>query len=169
MGPLNFKDFKDRAWGKLEYKPSGPIFRFEFEGHKLTPGESYTLIYFPKWYAYSVSGEQTGLSVIYFGSDIADRGGNVNINGSLDTGDLPLGYDLDCINADNVTGRCGEGSGARIWLVLSSDICIRSTLYQPRMIGWNPAFYLFGGNLITFTDTHFDPTKPEETNCELCY
>jgi len=171
LNPLKDKGNKGKdkdkgyAGGKLEYKLSGKVFKFEFEGHKLTPEESYTLIYFPKWN----SPWGAGLSLIYFGSDIADRGGNVNINGSLDTGDLPLGYDEDCINPDPITGRCGEGSGARIWLVLSSDICIRSSSFQPRMIGWNPALYLFGGNLITFTDTHFDPNKPEETNCELCY
>jgi hypothetical protein len=168
--PLNDLDLdpvtgKGRAWGKMEYKSSDKIFKFEFEGHKLTPEESYTLIYFPKWN----SPWGAGLNLIYFGSDIADRGGNVHINGSLDTGDLPLGYDEDCINADQLTGRCGQGSGARIWLVLSSDICFRSSFLQPRMIGWNPALYLFGDNLISFTDTHFDPENPCETNCELCY
>jgi hypothetical protein len=166
LNDLDLNRFSGRgvASGKLEYNSSGKIFKFEFEGHGLTKDKSYTLIYFPKW----KSPWGAGVSLIYLGSDISDKG-NVHISGSLDTGDLPLLYDDDCINPDPITARCGEGSGARIWLVLSSDICFRSASLPPGMIGWNPALYLFGDKLITFTDTHFDPAKPEETNCELCY
>ena len=36
-----------------------------------------------------------------------------------------------------------HGTGAKIWLVLSSDIVDNTTLQ-----GWNPADYLFEGNII---------------------
>jgi hypothetical protein len=122
--------------GTLEYKFLGPIFNFEFEGHGLVPGESYTLIYYPdNW--------QSGMGLIYLGSDVAKGHGNVHIAGSLDIGDLPALYD------DN--SRTNP-PGAKIWLVLSSDMCFRSVNYfdAPKMIKWNPDKYLFADEFITF-------------------
>jgi len=43
----------------------------------------------------------------------------------------------------------GALAGAKIWVVLSSDVnCTTDT-----MSGWNPIEYLFEHNLITFDDT----------------
>lgn len=139
-----------KAWGKMKYNLQGPTFDFEFKGHHLQPG-TYTLIYFPENYF-------GGAGVIYLGSGTAkghgkgdgDEDGNVKINGSLATGDLPglNPYDLNCIWDGNT---CGEGSGAKIWLVLSEDVCFRTPFfYPPSMIDWNPDKYLFGAELINF-------------------
>jgi len=50
-----------RAWGKLEYNVSGPVFEFAFNGHHLTPGTNYTLIYFPENF-----GGRFGSGLIYW-------------------------------------------------------------------------------------------------------
>jgi len=138
----------------MEYKSSGPIFKFEFEGHRLAPG-SYTLIYYPENFA-------SGSRLIYLGSDIANKGGHVHIKGSLDTGSLPAPYasDFNCIPGldDQGTLICLEGSGAKIWLVLSSDICFRDDS-APYMKNWNPDKYLFGDDLIIFN-------SPENRDCD---
>jgi hypothetical protein len=119
----------------MEYKFSGPIFIFQFEGKKLVPEQSYTLIYYPDNWG--------GNGLIYLGSDVADKHGNAEIGGSLDIGDLPAPYD------DN--SRTNP-SGAKIWLVLSSDMCFRSvnSFDAPHMINWNPEKYLFGKEFINF-------------------
>lgn len=138
------------AWGKMEYKSEGAIFKFEFEGRGLKPLEpgdrSYTLIYYPENWS-------SGMGLIYLGSDIADKHGNVHIKGSLDTGNLPAPYDYNFY--PDYTAP--DPTGAKIWLVLSSDICIRRDSSPPKMIGWHPDKYLFEEDLITFTDTDFDP------------
>lgn len=149
------------ARGKLEYRFSGPIFYFEFEGHRLEPGQSYTLIYYPdNWFS--------GSGLIHLGSDVADKHGNVQIRGSLDIGSLPALYDDNCIKMldenenpildENGNPICDKNlSGAKIWLVLSGDICFRG-FYAPYMIGWNPDKYLFEDRLITFD-------SPEDRDC----
>jgi hypothetical protein len=144
-----------KAWGKMKYNLQGPTFDFEFKGHHLQPG-TYTLIYFPENYYYGIS----GAGLIYLGSGTAkghgkgdgDEDGNVQIKGSLATGDLPGLYppDHNCtLSLDELT--CVEGSGAKIWLVLSEDVCFRTPFfYPPSMIDWNPDKYLFGAELINF-------------------
>jgi hypothetical protein len=126
------------AWGKMEYKLSGPIFIFEFEGKKLEAGKSYTLIYYP---------DNPFGGLIYFGSDVADKHGNVQIGGSLDTGDLPASYDFN------------YPVGAKIWLVLSSDICFRGTA-APFIKNYTLDKYLFEEKLITFD-------SPEDRDCMI--
>lgn len=140
----NWEIYPHGAWGKMEYKFSGPIFNFEFEGHHLKSGESYTLIYYPDNWG-------PGKGLIYLGSDVAKGDGNVHIAGALDTGDLPAPYD------DN--SRTNP-SGAKIWLVLSSDICFRivNSDLAPRMIDWHPENYLFAEKFITFD-------SPENRDC----
>ena len=106
------------AWGKMKYNLSGPTFDFVFNGHALEPSTSYTLIYYPDpW---------PGTGLICLGNAMSNEGGNVHIAGSVNTGSL---------------------EGAKIWLVLSSDVnCTAKT-----MIGWNPNEYLFENNLISYT------------------
>lgn len=119
------------AWGKMKYNQYGADFNFVFNGHDLEPGYGYTLIYYPDpW---------PGAGLICLGDAIADVGGNVHIQGSVDTGDMPS------MNDENFD------TGAKIWLVLSDDVdCMMAG-----MIGWNPTEYLFEYDLILFDDTDF--------------
>jgi hypothetical protein len=145
------------AWGKMKYRMSGPSFNFVFNGKKLIPGEEYTLIYYPDpW---------PGNGLICLGTGVANGGGNVHIKGAVfNVPDLPiLEIDLnhpgnpghqDCI--DNST--CIDG--AKIWLVLSSDVeCGTVDSVPSQMIGWNPAEYLFEDIGITFD--YQEPVDPE--------
>jgi hypothetical protein len=115
------------AWGKMKYNLSGPEFDFNFNGHGLEAAEEYLLIYYPDpW---------PGDDLICLGSGTANKGGNVHIKGSVNTGDLP---------AENDTN-----AGAKIWLVLLDDV----DCFEQKMIGWDPTEYLFEYDLITFDDT----------------
>ncbi len=126
---------KEGAWGKMMYRLSGPVFQYVFNGHKLAPQEQYTLIYYADpW---------PGNGLICLGSGTANRGGNVNIAASASIGtDLPIPADLN--NPENPGhGNCVLNStcidGAKIWLVLSSDVdCGGRT-----MVGWDASEYLF--------------------------
>jgi len=142
VNDLNWSIVRRGAWGKMEYKFWGPIFNFEFEGHRLEHGKSYTLIYYPdNW--------SPGSGLIYLGSDVADKHGNVHIGGSLDTGDLPAPYDENSL---------ANPPGAKIWLVLSSDICFRG-YYAPYIKNHeNLDKYLFADDLIKFD-------SPENRDC----
>lgn len=114
------------AWGKLQYTAVGREFNFVFNGHGLEAGIEYTLIYYPDpW---------PGSGLVCFGSGVAVDDGNVHIAGSVNTGDLPITSDIN--------------AGAKIWLVLSSDV----NCDNQRMIGWNGEEYLFESALITFDD-----------------
>lgn len=128
-----WNDLTRGGWGKMKYNSSGQTFDYNFEGHGLESGESYTLIYFPDNVEYGYCRPGNGL--IFLGSDVAKGNGNVNIKGSLATGDLPAYFD--------------GNSGAKIWLVLSADIYIP---YPQFLYPWHPKGYLFEekGQLITF-------------------
>lgn len=127
---------EDGAWGKMTYPLEGPTFKFVFNGHALEPKTDYTLIYYPDpW---------PGTGLICLGSAVSNGGGNVHIMGSPDTGSLPIAEDLN--HPDNPNHEdCVENStcieGAKIWLVLSSDVDCEST--PTAMVGWNPTEYLF--------------------------
>jgi len=64
----------------MEYKLSGSEFDFLFKGKELEADAEYTLIYYP----YSWPGN----GLLCLGSATANNGGNVHIDGSVDTGDL---------------------------------------------------------------------------------
>lgn len=119
---------EDGAWGKMKYNLSGETFDFVFNGHGLEPGLDYTLIYYPDpW---------PGNGLICLGNGIVNDEGNIHIAESADTGDLPAEGDENYLD------------GAKIWLVLTSDIVCGVS-----MTGWNPAEYLFEYDLINFDDT----------------
>lgn len=138
------------AWGKMKYNLSGSEFDFVFNGHGLDAGVKYTLIYYPDpW---------PGEGLICLGDATANDGGNVHIQGPVDTGDLPKEYDNNHSRNDP---NCGDPDtpgepptpfpcgGAKIWLVLFDDVdCTDQT-----MPGWNPAEYLFEDGLINYVDT----------------
>ena len=129
--PETWEIVEDGAWGKMKYNQYGTDFNFVFNGHGLEPGYDYTLIYYPDpW---------PGEGLICLGEGITDIDGNVHIQGSVDTGDMPA---MDDEN---------YGIGAKIWLVLTDDVdCITAG-----MVGWNPIEYLFEYDLISFDDTDF--------------
>lgn len=124
------------SWGKMKYRLSGEEFEFVFNGHKLTERQDYTLIYYPDpW---------PGEGLICLGNSTANEEGDIHIAESVDTDDLPSEGD--------------ENEGAKIWLVLSSDVDCENS----KMIGWNPTEYLFEHNLIYFSKT------PVEVSSEKC-
>jgi len=119
----------DGAWGKMKYNQSGSTFDFVFNGHGLEPGLDYTLIYYPDpW---------PGTGLLCLGSGMADEEGDVHIEVSEDTGDLPTEED------DNYLGY-----GAKIWLVPSKYVNC-----EIGSITWKPLEYLFEYDGITFDDT----------------
>jgi len=138
------------AWGKMTYYMSGTEFWFVMNGHDLTSMEEYTLIYYPDpW---------PGLGLMCLGTGTADESGDVTIEGVVDTGDLPAPYDM---NAYASTTTYYDGSiGAKIWLVLSSDVDCGNRM----MIGWTTTPtsegslvpYLFDSRLIRFDDTDYN-------------
>ena len=115
------------AFGNLEYTSCGPAFRFNFNGHKLVPGQEYSLVYYPDpW---------PGEGLVVLGSGEANAGGEVHIKGSPETGELPAAGDENFPN------------GAKIWLVLKGDV-------EPaamRMADWHPEQYLFEYALISYS------------------
>jgi hypothetical protein len=117
------------AWGKMTYRPMGKTFRFTFTGHKLEPGAEYSLIYYPDpW---------PGNGLICLGNGTANNGGNVHIADRLGIDSIPTEEDENFEN------------GAKIWLVLTNDV----DCWNQKMIGWNPAEYLFEYDLITYENT----------------
>ena len=118
---------EDGAWGKMKYNTSGSTFDFVFNGHGLEPDTMYTLIYYPDpW---------PGEGLICLGNGTVNDEGNIHIMGSVNTGDLPIASD--------------ENDGAKIWLILTSDVDCDGQF----MTGWSPDDYLFEYDLITFDDT----------------
>ena len=133
----------DGAWGKMKYNLLGEMFEFVFNGHGLMPGIDYTLVYYPDpW---------PGVGFMCLGEGTANGGGEVNIAGSYDTGDLPIEAD-DNADPDETT-YCNGETGAKIWLVPSTDINCETGTWN----AWNHEvegyIYLFEAELINFTDT----------------
>jgi len=116
---------EDGAWGKLKYNLVGSTFDFVFNGHRLEPNTSYTLIY----YADDWPGENGG----FIAMGTSNMGGNLHLVGSANIEDIPDSADS---NTD----------GGKIWLVLSND-------YGTQMTAWNPTEYLFEYDKITYDDT----------------
>jgi len=134
--PSNWDIIGSGAWGFLDYRPAGTEFKFLFVGKKLEPFQEYTLIYYPdSW---------PGENLICLGSGTADELGKIKLVGKGDPA-----------NPDYVgPADTGDLSGAKIWLVLTSDVdCYGSGPIPPQMTGWTPEEYLFENTLITFVDT----------------
>jgi len=132
-------------WGQMKYNLLGDTFKFSFEGKKLVPDTDYTLIYYPDpW---------PGDNLICLGYGKANRGGNLQIHGDMEilTG-LPTPDDANFLPA----GESGA-VGAKIWLVLSSDV--QCTEGSTKMLNWTPQDYLFEGNLIAYQYSEEQPCK----------
>jgi hypothetical protein len=114
--PATWEIVPDGAWGKMSFQADS----FVFNGHGLEAGFIYSLVYYPDpW-------PGTGLMVL--GTGTADEFGDVHIAGDFDFTAIPIAGD--------------ENAGAKIWLVLSSDVG------DGQMAGWNPTEYLFEYQLI---------------------
>ncbi len=119
--PVTWSIIEDGAWGKLTYLAEKNTFCFN--GHNLTAGSNYALIYYPDpW-------PGTNLSV--FGNATADEYGDVHFSGSFNFSTIP--------NEDDENYPF-----AKIWLILFDD------QDGVQMIGWNPTEYLFEYNVTSF-------------------
>ena len=118
---------RNRTWAKLKYNLNGDEFKFVLNAHGMDPEEVYSLIY----YSHPWPGE----GLIAFANGTANKGGNLHLTGSVDTGD-----DLPREDDENYP------DGAKLWLVFSSDVDFENQ----RMTGWHPTGYLFEYDLITF-------------------
>jgi len=133
--PVTWDIVCNGSWGKLKFRSSGKEFDFVFYGYNLDSGVNYTLIYYPDpW---------PGEGLICLGHGKVNFEGKIYIAKSVDTGNLPSEND--------------QNEGAKIWLVLSSDVDYENS----KMIGWNPSKYLFEQNLIHYTKPIFKLSNKE--------
>jgi len=127
--PDTWEVIENGSWGKMKYILKGLEFSFVFNGHKLEANQSYTLIYYPDpW---------PGNNLICLGNGSTNGNGSTHIKNAVNTSDLPREDDENFL----------EG-GAKIWLVLSSDV--DNVSETPHMVGWNPTEYLFEYDLINY-------------------
>lgn len=171
---------ENRRWGQMKYNLLGPEFRFSFQGKNLVPDMDYTLLYYPDpW---------PGENLVCLGSQKANDKGNLQIHGEHQflVGDVPMGLPLpDDGNYKPIADSISGAVGAKIWLVSSADVQCGTegegeSAVPPQMLAWNPASYLFEGNLIIYQytapvvvvddaeddaddDTDVDEQKPEVT------
>jgi hypothetical protein len=149
----------NRRWAQMKYNLLGEQLRFSLQGKRLLPETDYTLIYYPDpW---------PGNGLICLGSNTTNANGNVQIHGKADIPfGLPAPYDEN-FNPIEPSGA----SGAKIWLVLSNDVKCDASLDEDSgevldptaMIGWNPADYLFEGNLIVY---QYFPESPDDMDVD---
>jgi hypothetical protein len=119
---------EDGAWGKMTALRFFKMF-FVFNGHQLVADTEYTLI------SYKEPGSSwPATECVILGTGVANEDGNVHI----------MGFLPELVYNEYPTGTSDEyeGVGAKIWLVLSSDM--DGTTLQ----GWNPTEYLFEGRLL---------------------
>lgn len=138
--PATWEIVPDGAWGKMKYFTARPNFEFVFNGHGLVPGTEYKLVYFPDpW---------PGEGLVCLGTQTANAFGDVHIQSSVPTGDLPNAGDYNGMEDPPGCTTCIYG--AKIWLVLSGDAVCGS---GSRMISWHPADYIFEETGIFYTQT----------------
>ena len=146
----------NHMWGELEYSLWGPKFGFFFNGHNLSPNTDYTLIYYPDaWPGTGLICLGSGTTTSPSGNEghgkwghhgnWGQKGGDIKIYGNMDIGtSLPAIYDKN-FNPIYPSGAVG----AKIWLVLSSDVQCTNGINNA-MLNWNPTAYLFEYNLIVY-------------------
>ena len=127
--PATWEIVRGGAWGKMNYNTAGPTFDFEFNGRKLNAGGNYALIYYPDpW---------PGTGLVCLAEGTANAGGNIHLAGMVElNSDLPIAGDTN-------------SPGAKIWLVLSSDVDCAGK----QMLAWNLTEYLFEKDLISYHNT----------------
>ena len=122
---------EDGAWGKMTALRFYKMF-FVFNGHQLVEGTEYTLISYKEP---DPAGTWPATGCVILGTGTADTDGNVHIMGLMP----PLVFN----EYPTPTSDEYSGTGAKIWLVLTSD------MDGTTLSGWNPAAYLFEGRLLT--------------------
>jgi predicted ribosomally synthesized peptide with SipW-like signal peptide len=126
----------DQIFGTLTWQGDGPEFNYTFSAQGLQNATDYSLIY----YADSWPGNNPGK---FIGKFTTNGSGVI----SSTTQSVNLGMDLPSMPDANY------GTGAKIWLVLSSDYNSGVFATGP-MTAWNPGSYLFEGNVyIHYNDT----------------
>ena len=152
----------DGIQGTLTYKLVGPKFDYEFEASGLTPGESYSLIYYADKQNRFVNfgGDNPGALIATAVADAASGdyvGGNISIEGSENLAmNLPHADDWNGTSEANYCISKNEGGtgdmynlcrGAKIWLVPSGD-------YDGEKVSWiSKGSYLYETDLITYSDS----------------
>lgn len=131
----------DERSGVLTWEGDGPTFDFSntFEATGLDPNTEYSLIYAPDPWPQGIGEDQsdgTGTESTLLGDGVSNIDGDLLIQNEVD-----LGYDLPHPNDAN------HPTGAKIWLVLSSDH------NGTEMTKWNPTEYLFETDFIQYDDT----------------
>jgi hypothetical protein len=143
---------RDKTWAKLKYNLNGDEFKFVLNAHGLTSGGNHSLIYYPDPWPRD--------EPIAFANGAVNRGGNLHLSGSVDTGDdLPIDADKNNLQNPDRYGYIDETyNGAKLWLVFSTDVDFENH----RMTGWNPSGYLFEYDLMTFDypNQKRQPTPP---------
>ena len=152
---LTYEIIEDGARGLLKYNLAGPEFVFDFNGQGIQAGANYVLMYYPDpW---------PGKGLICLGNGTVDSNGEIHIQASADTGNLPAPFD--------------ENSEAKIWLALSDDVkCDVPSM----MLSFQGQEYLFEEKGIVFSDTDFDEkdrllpsgfpcSTNEQCETEFCY
>lgn len=138
-------------WGKMSYNLAGPYFKFVFNGHGLTPGTEYALIYYPAPGTEPMAAGDPVANLMCLGSGVCDEYGNVHIANKLyeELCDLPYPEDGN------------YPKGAQLILAPAGQIdCTAGT----ETAGWDPATHLFGYTLIVYEDTTCDHAVPVETD-----
>src|SRR5512138_1265911 len=93
--PATWQIVSKGAWGKLQYKTTGPTFNFVFNGKKLAKSTEYCLIYYADFPDRTVQwgGNNPG-ALIAKGK--TNKAGNLSLKGSVDLGmDLPAAQDAN--------------------------------------------------------------------------
>jgi hypothetical protein len=109
---------------------------FEMTGKGLTPGNQYSLIYYPDpW---------NGVGLKEIGTGTALPGGTILMTGTFDFQNIPYPAPPASLPTDD------NAPEAKIWLVLSSDIQYSNDADPSNdyFLSWNPDSYLFEVNLL---------------------
>jgi len=145
---LNFYEKDSNTWeiiqngafGTMTYDLTGETFNYVFNGHGLTAGDEYELIYYPDpW---------PGEGLLCLGSGIANEDGDVHLKSSVDTGNLPNEDDENKYLNPNITGTWDVDLSGHIRqfknLVQDNDGNITGGfLYKPNV----SSNWLYGGTL----------------------
>ena len=123
------------AWGILRYNEFGPAFKYNFQGSGLLASTGYSLIYYAD--PWPGNGVTNSVPQTLISSGTSDASGGIQLLGSIN-----LNMDLPHPSDKNFP------TGAKIWLVLSSDYDGTNAMH-----GWNPTGWLFEGSLIKYNDT----------------
>ena len=153
--PATWEVVKTGAWGKLQYNTAGPAFKYVFNAKKLDKSREYSLIYYADFQdrVNNWGGNNPGKLIA---AGRTNKAGNLSLKGSVN-----LNMDLPDIQDANFSFHDYSGApdfyknahGAKLWLVPSDYYDATAS----RVTVWDPASFLFEGDLIWYDDTDFAP------------